>query len=85
MNIVYRLYLETVLWTLWLFRRLISVNGRFYVFLNAAAFQPYLAGIGRMRARAAFLKASAVCPAYSDFLKAEAYRPGGNGSWPMCR
>ncbi|CAE6858100.1 hypothetical protein R75461_07831 [Paraburkholderia nemoris] len=77
MNILYRLYLETVLWTLWFFRRLISVDGRLYVFLNAPVFQPYLASVGRMRARAAFLKASAICPAYSEFLKAEAYRPSG--------
>jgi phenylacetate-CoA ligase len=76
MNALYRLYLETVLWTLWFFRRLISVDGRLYIFLNAPVFQPWLASVGRMRARAAFIKASTVCPAYAEFLKAEGYRPG---------
>jgi phenylacetate-CoA ligase len=76
MNALYRLYLETVLWTLWFFRRLISVDGCLYIFLNAPVFQPWLASVGRMRARAAFIKASTVCPAYAEFLKAEGYRAG---------
>ncbi|WP_233342578.1 phenylacetate--CoA ligase family protein [Burkholderia cepacia] len=77
MNTLIRLFLEAVLWTLWFLRRVISVDGRLYVFLNAPIFQPYLAYVGRMRARVAFLKASTSCPAYIEFLKAEGYKAGG--------
>lgn len=76
MNMLYRIFIESILWTLWFLRRLISVDGRVYVFLNAPVFQPLLACVGRMRARMAFLKASAVCPAYMEFLQAEGYDVG---------
>ncbi|MFC5742979.1 phenylacetate--CoA ligase family protein [Dyella tabacisoli] len=81
MNTLYRVYLEIVLSTLWFLRRIISVDGRIYAFLNAPMFQPYLAGVGRMRAHAAFLKAQATCPAYAQFLQAEGYRP--QGKWRL--
>ncbi|MDS0858948.1 hypothetical protein NUV25_14655 [Burkholderia pseudomultivorans] len=81
MNTLYRLCLDAVLWTLWFLRRLISLDGRLYVFLNAPVFQPFLAHVGRLRARMAFLKASAVCPAYIAFLEAEGY--DARGKWRL--
>jgi phenylacetate-CoA ligase len=81
MNILYRVYLETVLWTLWFFRRLASVDGRIYVFLNAPVLQPFLASVGRMRAHATFLKARDTCPAYVEFLAAENYAQ--EGKWRL--
>jgi phenylacetate-CoA ligase len=77
MNFLYRLYLETILGTLWILRRFVSIDGRLYIFLNTSPLQPVLARIGRMRAHAAFLKASRTCPAYREFLKAEGYKGGG--------
>ena len=77
MKVLQRIYIEAVLWTLWSLRRVISVDGRLYAFINAPLFQGFLATIGRMRAHAAFLKASTTCPAYADFLRAEGYQPAG--------
>ncbi len=81
MRVLRRIYIEAILWTLWSLRRVISVDGRLYAFINAPLVQGFLATIGRMRAHAAFLKASSTCPAYADFLRAEGYQP--TGKWRL--
>ena len=60
--------LRSVLWVLWLLRRLISVDGSTYALMNAGKLQWFLTRVGRMGAHAAYLKARATCPAYRDFL-----------------
>jgi phenylacetate-CoA ligase len=62
------------IYVLWLFRRLISFDGRSYLILFAPQFQPFLSWIGKVRAYAVFYKAQRRCPAYREFLKAENYR-----------
>ena len=81
MNGLRRAAVATVLWALWLVRRVISVDSRLYALLHAAAFQPFLARIGQMRARVVFLKAARECPAYAAFLAAERYQPAR--SWRL--
>ena len=76
MTLLYRFGVETLLWALWLVRQALSVHSRLYALLNAPAFQTLLVRIGRMRARANVLKASAECPAYQALLAAEGYRAG---------
>jgi len=62
------------IYILWLFRRLISFDGRSYLILFAPQFQPFLSWIGKVRAYAVFYKAGRRCPAYREFLRAENYR-----------
>lgn len=62
------------IYVLWIFRRLISFDGRSYLILVAPQIQPLLAWIGRVRAYAVFYKAQRRCPAYREFLHAENYR-----------
>ena len=62
------------IYVLWLFRRLISFDGRSYLILFAPPFQPFLAWIGKVRAYAVFYKAQRRCPAYREFLKTENYQ-----------
>jgi phenylacetate-CoA ligase len=72
-SVLYRLVLRAVLWVLWLFRRLISLDGSTYALMNASKLQWFLARVGRMGAHAAYLKARATCPAYQDFLTKMGY------------
>src|ERR1700747_3087804 len=74
---LYSLALRTVLWLLWLLRRLISIDGRTYALMNASKLQWFLARVGRMGAHAAYLKARAKCPAYKDFLRNMGYEEKG--------
>jgi phenylacetate-CoA ligase len=74
---LYRLMLRAVLWVLWLFRRLISLDGSTYALMNASKLQWFLARVGRMGAHAAYLKACATCPAYQDFLTKMGYEHKG--------
>jgi phenylacetate-CoA ligase len=80
---LHRLALRTVLWVLWLLRRLISLDGRTYALMNADKLQWFLARVGRMGAHAAYLKARATCPAYHDFLTEMGYQQ--NGHWRLDR
>jgi phenylacetate-CoA ligase len=68
------LALRVVLWFLWLLRRLISMDGRTYALMNAGRLQGFLAQVGKMGARAAYLKARNTCPAYRDFLSKMGYK-----------
>lgn len=70
-----RIVIALTLWVLWFVRQAISLNPRSYLLLSAGALQPVLARIGKLRARAVYLKAAARCPAYRAFLKAESYLP----------
>ena len=54
---LYSLALRTVLWLLWLLRRLISMDGSTYALIHASKLQWFLARVGRMGAHAAYLKA----------------------------
>jgi phenylacetate-CoA ligase len=65
---LYGLALRTVLWVLWLVRRLISLDGRTYALMNLGKLQWFLTKVGRLGAHAAYLKARSTCPAYQDFL-----------------
>jgi phenylacetate-CoA ligase len=76
-NELYSLALRTVLWVLWLLRRLISMDGRTYALMNASQLQWFLARVGRMGAHAAYLKARKTCPAYRDFLRQMSYEERG--------
>jgi phenylacetate-CoA ligase len=75
--VLYGLTLRTVLWVLWLLRRLISMDGRTYALINASKLQGFLARVGRMGAHAAYLKARTTCPAYQDFLRKMGYQEKG--------
>jgi phenylacetate-CoA ligase len=61
------------IYTLYFFRRLLSSGSRMSLVMFSPAAQPFLAWIGRLRARAVFEKAKRGCPAYQDFLTAENY------------
>jgi phenylacetate-CoA ligase len=78
---LYSLALRTVLWVLWLLRRLISLDGRTYALMNASQLQWFLARVGRLGAHAVYLKARATCPAYQDFLAKMGYE--GKGRWRL--
>ncbi|HEV7474594.1 MAG TPA: hypothetical protein VGN90_11130 [Pyrinomonadaceae bacterium] len=82
-----RLLTGTTLWLLWIIRRIISLDRRAYMLLSAGALQPWLAKIGRLRAHAVYLKASAHCPAYRAFLETEGYhrreRILGGSAWQL--
>jgi phenylacetate-CoA ligase len=60
--------LRSVLWVLWLVRRVFSIDGRTYAVMHLSQVQWFLARVGRMGAQAAYLKAVQSCPAYQDFL-----------------
>jgi phenylacetate-CoA ligase len=60
--------LRSVLWILWLVRRVFSIDGRTYAVMHLSQVQWFLARVGRMGAQAAYLKAVQSCPAYQDFL-----------------
>jgi len=60
--------LRSVLWFLWLLRRLFSIDGRTYAVMHLSQVQWFLARVGRMGAQAVYLKAVQSCPAYQDFL-----------------
>jgi phenylacetate-CoA ligase len=60
--------LRSVLWVLWLLRRVFSIDGRTYAVMHLSQVQWFLARVGRMGAQAAYLKAVQSCPAYQDFL-----------------
>ena len=80
-SVLYSLGLRTVLWLLWLVRRLISMDGSIYALMNASSLQWFLARVGRMGAQAAYLKARATCPAYQDFLVQMGYEE--KGGWRL--
>jgi phenylacetate-CoA ligase len=73
--------LRTVLWILWLLRRLISMDGSTYALMNASRLQWFLVRVGRMGAHAAYLKARTTCPAYQDFLDKMGYEE--KGGWRL--
>jgi phenylacetate-CoA ligase len=60
--------LRSVLWFLWLLRRLFSIDGRTYAVMHLSQVQWFLARVGRMGAQAVYHKAVQSCPAYQDFL-----------------
>src|SRR3989442_1507330 len=64
-------------------RLLFSLSPRTYLLLNAGSVQPALAAVGRLRARAVFLKGQARCPAYRRFLEEAGH--DGRGSWDLGR
>ena len=72
---------HSALWPLWFVRRIISLDRRAYMVLSAGPLQPFLARVGMMRARAAFMKARSRCPAYRDFIADQGYRD--NGRWKL--
>jgi phenylacetate-CoA ligase len=74
---LYSSALRTVLWVLWLLRRLISMDGSVYALMNAGQLQWFLAHVGRMGAHAVYLKARTTCPAYQDFLGKMGYEEKG--------
>jgi len=76
-----RLLTGATLWSLWIIRRLISLDRRAYMLLSAGALQPVLARIGMLRAHAVYLKAKDHCPAYRGFLESEG--GGKKGSWKL--
>jgi len=67
----------SVIYVLWLLRRVISTDGRSYILLFGPQFQPILRWIARLRAYAIFYKASRKCPAYQKFLAAENFGADG--------
>ena len=77
-----RFSIGATLWALWIVRRVMSRDRRMYVMMNLGALQPVLARIGRLRARAAYLKAKDGCPAYRDFLAESGYASNGGG-WKL--
>ncbi len=68
-----RLSLNLTLWLLWIMRKIISADSRAYMLLSVKPLQPLLVRIGLMRARAAYLKAARLCPAYKNFLEENNY------------
>src|SRR3984893_12500488 len=74
---LYSLALRTVLWILWLLRRLISLDGRTYAWMNASRLQWFFTRVGLMGAHAVYLKARMTCPAYQDFLDKMGYEEKG--------
>lgn len=66
---------------LWLLRLVFSRSRRTYVVLNTGPVQPVLAAIGRLRARAVFLKGRVRCPAYRSFLEEQGFE--GRGRWDL--
>jgi phenylacetate-CoA ligase len=77
-----RFSIGATLWALWIVRRVMSRDRRMYVMMNLGALQPVLARIGRLRARAVYLKAKDGCPAYRDFLAQSGYAANGGG-WEL--
>lgn len=69
------------IYSLYFFRRILSLSPGPFKILFALQFQPFLAWIGRLRARTAFEKAKRRCPAYRDFLATEGYSE--NGRWDI--
>jgi phenylacetate-CoA ligase len=61
------------IYTLYGFRRLLSSDSRMSLVMFSPAAQPFLAWIGRLRARAVFERAKRSCPAYKEFLTNESY------------
>ena len=76
-----RLLTGATLWSLWIIRRIISLDRRAYMLLSAGALQPFLARIGMLRAHAVYLKAKQHCPAYRAFLENEGV--SRNGRWKL--
>ncbi len=70
--------LGLLLFGLGLIRRAMGWHSGTYVLLTLPPLQPLLEAIGRLRARAVYLKARAECPAYRDFLAASNHRE----RWP---
>ncbi len=62
------------IYVLYFFRRILSFDGKLFLILFAPPLQPFLAWIGRLRARVVFENAKKRCPAYREFLKAENFR-----------
>jgi phenylacetate-CoA ligase len=82
---LYSSALRTVLWVLWLLRRLISMDGSVYALMNAGQLQWFLAHVGRMGAHAVYLKARTTCPAYQDFLGKMGYEEKGRWRSTRCQ
>jgi phenylacetate-CoA ligase len=81
--LIERLLIQVALWPLWLVRKIISSDRRAYMLLSAGPLQPLLARIGRLRARAVYLKARDRCPAYRDFLRASGFAQ--KGRWNLAQ
>jgi phenylacetate-coenzyme A ligase PaaK-like adenylate-forming protein len=75
-----RFSIHSVLWVLWLVRRLMSKDRRTYVMMNFGPLQPVLEKIGMLRAEAVYLKARRRCPAYRRLLEEGGHRGGGRWS-----
>ena len=67
-----RIALRGMLVVLATLRRFLQTEPRFFALLGAPAFQPMLVWIGRAKAWEVYLKASRDCPAYRQFLSAQA-------------
>ena len=65
------IYCYIVIYSVWLIRKVVSLDGRSYLLLSAPPLQPLLEWIARLRSYTVFYKAKTTCPAYRDFLKAE--------------
>lgn len=76
-----RLYIQSVLWVLWVLRRVLSKDRRTYVMMNFGPLQPWLERIGMLRAEAVYLKARRSCPAYRKLLEESGHRD--EGSWSL--
>ncbi len=72
-----QLLVQTILWPLWIVRKIISLDRRAYLLLSAPVIQPLLVKIGMLRARAVYLKARSSCPAYKDFLQRQSFKENG--------
>ena len=75
-----RFSIHSVLWVLWLVRRLLSKDRRTYVTMNFGPLQPVLEKIGALRAEAVYLKARRRCPAYRRLLEESGHGDGGRWS-----
>lgn len=65
------------IYVLYGFRRLLSSDGKTFLILFTPQFQPFLAWVGKLRARVVFEKAKRRCPAYREFLEAEDFKASG--------
>ena len=64
---------------LYLFRRVISLEGTTFKLLLAPRLQPFLEWVGRVRAKRVFFIAQKRCPAYRQFLDEQGFAT--NGKW----
>src|SRR4051812_10152528 len=70
---MFRFLTIAFIYTLYAFRRALSSDGRTFLVLFTPRFQPFLAWVGKLRARVVFEKAKRRCPAYRNFLEGEKF------------